>query len=110
MGIRLALDDFGTGYSSLTYLSRFPLDELKVDRSFVKGLPVERDSLAIVSAILALARELELKVVAEGVDNREQLQFLRARQCHEYQGYLCSRPAPSEAFANLVRKTLPPVA
>jgi diguanylate cyclase len=106
MGIKLALDDFGTGYSSLTYLSRFPLDELKIDRSFVTGLPVERDSIAIVSAILALARELELKVIAEGVDNREQLQFLRSRQCQEYQGYLCSRPAPAEAFASLVRKTL----
>jgi diguanylate cyclase (GGDEF)-like protein len=106
MGIKLALDDFGTGYSSLTYLSRFPLDELKIDRSFVTGLPVEGDSVAIVSAILALARELELKVVAEGVENREQLQFLRSRQCHEYQGYLCSRPAPAEAFANLVRKTI----
>jgi diguanylate cyclase (GGDEF)-like protein len=108
MGVKLALDDFGTGYSSLTYLSRFPLDELKIDRSFVTGLPVERDSIAIVSAILALARELELKVVAEGVENREQLQFLRSRQCQEYQGYLCSRPAPAEAFANLLRKTMIP--
>jgi EAL domain-containing protein (putative c-di-GMP-specific phosphodiesterase class I) len=106
MGIKLALDDFGTGYSSLTYLSRFPLDELKIDRSFISGLPVERDSIAIVSAILALARELELKVVAEGVENRDQLQFLRSRRCQEYQGYLCSRPAPAEAFANLLRKTM----
>jgi EAL domain-containing protein (putative c-di-GMP-specific phosphodiesterase class I) len=106
MGVKLALDDFGTGYSSFSYLSRFPLDELKIDRSFVSGLPVERDSIAIVGAIIALARELELKVVAEGVETREQLQFLRSRHCQEYQGYLCSRPAPAEAFANLVRKTI----
>ena len=104
MGLKLSADDFGTGYSSLTYLSRFPLDELKIDRSFVQGLPVERDSIAIVGAIIALARELELKVVAEGVETPEQLQFLRSRRCDEYQGYLCSRPAPAEPFANLLRR------
>jgi diguanylate cyclase (GGDEF)-like protein len=104
MGLKLAVDDFGTGYSSLTYLSRFPLDELKIDRSFVSGLPGERHSLAIVGAIIALARELNLRVVAEGVETREQLQFLRARECDEYQGYLCSRPAPPEAFAILMRR------
>jgi EAL domain-containing protein (putative c-di-GMP-specific phosphodiesterase class I) len=104
MGLKLAVDDFGTGYSSLTYLSRFPLDELKIDRSFVSGLPAERHSLAIVGAIIALARELNLRVVAEGVETREQLQFLRSRECDEYQGYLCSRPAPPEAFAILMRR------
>jgi len=104
MGLKLAVDDFGTGYSSLTYLKRFPLDQLKVDRSFVSGLPEERDSLAIVGAIIALARELNLKVVAEGVETKEQLHFLRSRACDEYQGYLCSRPAPPEAFAILIRR------
>jgi diguanylate cyclase (GGDEF)-like protein len=104
MGLKLAVDDFGTGYSSLTYLSRFPLDELKIDRSFVKGLPQERDCLAIVGAVIALARELNLRVVAEGVETKEQLQFLRSRSCDEYQGYLCSRPAPPEAFAILMRR------
>jgi EAL domain-containing protein (putative c-di-GMP-specific phosphodiesterase class I) len=103
MGLKLALDDFGTGYSSLAYLHRFPLDELKIDRSFVKGLPQE---IAIVGAIIALARELKLRVVAEGVETREQLQFLRSRACDEYQGYLCSRPAPPEAFAILMRRQL----
>ncbi len=104
MGLKLAVDDFGTGYSSFTYLSRFPLDELKIDRSFVKGLPQERDSLAIVRAIIAIGRELNLRVVAEGVETKEQLQFLRSRACDEYQGYLCSRPAPPEAFAILMRR------
>ncbi|HTS52722.1 MAG TPA: EAL domain-containing protein [Burkholderiales bacterium] len=104
MGLKLAVDDFGTGYSSLAYLKRFPLDELKIDRSFVKGLPQERDDLAIVGAIIALARELNLRVVAEGVETKEQLEFLRSRDCAEYQGYLCSRPAPPEAFAILMRR------
>jgi EAL domain-containing protein (putative c-di-GMP-specific phosphodiesterase class I) len=108
MGLKLSVDDFGTGYSSLTYLSRFPLDELKIDRSFVQGVPVERDSIAIVGAIIALARELELKVVAEGVETAEQLQFLRSRRCDEYQGYFCSRPAPAEPFANLLRRAVTP--
>jgi diguanylate cyclase (GGDEF)-like protein len=107
MGLSLAVDDFGTGYSSFTYLSRFPIDELKIDRSFVSGLPVERDSAAIVGAIIALSKQLELKVVAEGVETKAQLNFLRARECEEYQGYLCSRPAPPEAFASLLRKTAP---
>lgn len=106
MGIRLALDDFGTGYSSMTYLSRFPLDQLKIDRSFVSGLPAVREGAAIVGAIVALAKELGLEVVAEGVETSEQLQFLRARQCQEYQGYLCSRPAPADVFAKLVRRSL----
>jgi len=102
MGIKLALDDFGTGYSSMTHLSRFPLDQLKIDRSFVNGVPAVRESAAIVGAIVALGLEL----VAEGVETSEQLQFLRARQCQEYQGYLCSRPAPADVFAKLVRRSL----
>ena len=104
MGVKLAIDDFGTGYSCLSNLRRFPLDELKIDRSFVRGLPQERDDLAIVGTIIALARGLNLRVVAEGVETKEQLQFLRSRECDEYQGYLCSRPAPPEAFAILMRR------
>ena len=106
MGIKLALDDFGTGYSSMTHLSRFPLDQLKIDRSFVSGLPAVRESAAIVGAIIALGRELGMELVAEGVETSEQLQFLRSRQCQEYQGYLCSRPAPADVFAKLVRRSL----
>jgi diguanylate cyclase (GGDEF)-like protein len=104
MGVRLSVDDFGTGYSSLTYLSRFPLDELKIDRSFLKGLPEERESIAIVSAIIALARALGLKVVAEGVETHEQLAFLHSRKCSEFQGYLCSRPVPPEPLLNLLKR------
>jgi diguanylate cyclase (GGDEF)-like protein len=110
MGVRLSVDDFGTGYSSLTYLSRFPIDELKIDRTFVRGLPGERQNAAIVGAILVLGRELGMKVVAEGVETKEQLQFLAQRRCNEFQGYLCSRPAPAEQFAQLVRKGLPQAA
>ena len=106
MGLKLAVDDFGTGYSSFTYLSRFPIDELKIDRSFLVGLPDERDNLAIVRAIIALARELGLRVVAEGVETKQQLEFLRSRACDEYQGFLCSRPAPPEAFVILMRRQL----
>jgi diguanylate cyclase (GGDEF)-like protein len=108
MGVKLSVDDFGTGYSSLTYLSRFPLDELKIDRSFLKGLPEERESIAIVSAIIALARALGLKVVAEGVETHEQLAFLHSRKCTEFQGYLCSRPVPPEPLLNLLKRAAAP--
>jgi len=104
-GIRLSMDDFGTGYSSLTYLKRFPIDELKIDRAFISGVPAERDSMAIVAAIIAMARALGLKVVAEGVETEEQLKFLRSLRCDAYQGYYCSRPVPSEPFADLLRRS-----
>jgi diguanylate cyclase (GGDEF)-like protein len=106
VGIRLSVDDFGTGYSSLTYLSRFPIDELKIDRSFVTGVEDDCHSRAIVSAILALARELNLTTVAEGVETPAQLAFLRIRQCDEYQGFLCSPPVPAQTFEGLVRRAL----
>jgi diguanylate cyclase (GGDEF)-like protein len=105
MGVKLSVDDFGTGYSSLTYLSRFPLDELKIDQSFLKGLPEERESIAIVSAIIALGRALGMKVVAEGVETPEQLAFLQSRRCSEFQGNLCSRPVPPEPLFNLLKRT-----
>jgi EAL domain-containing protein (putative c-di-GMP-specific phosphodiesterase class I) len=91
-GLTLSIDDFGTGYSSLGYLRQFPVDALKIDRSFVKDLPDSSDAAAICAAIIAMARELKLKVIAEGVENATQLEFLRAHRCEQVQGYLISRP------------------
>ena len=104
MGVKIAIDDFGTGYSSFAYLGRFPIDEVKIDRSFIKSVPGERHSTAIVSAIVALSKEMNFNVVAEGVDDSTQLSFLRALGCQQYQGYLCSRPVPGNVFMDLVRK------
>jgi EAL domain-containing protein (putative c-di-GMP-specific phosphodiesterase class I) len=91
-GLSLSIDDFGTGYSSLGYLRQFPVDALKIDRSFVNDLPVNSDAVAICSAIIAMARELKLIVIAEGVETDAQLEFLRAQGCDQVQGYLISKP------------------
>jgi diguanylate cyclase (GGDEF)-like protein/PAS domain S-box-containing protein len=91
-GMMLSIDDFGTGYSSLGYLRQFPVDALKIDRSFVKDLPESTDAAAICAAIIAMARELKLKVIAEGVETRQQIEFLRAHRCDQAQGYLISKP------------------
>jgi len=106
MGVKVAIDDFGTGYSSFTYLSRFPIDELKIDRSFIHGLTSQRGSPAIVGAMIALGRALNLQVVAEGVETPQQLEFLRARNCHQYQGFLCSRPAPPGPLTTLLQRSI----
>ncbi len=98
MGIGLALDDFGTGYSSLSYIKRFPITKVKVDRAFVRDLPADRESVAIVQAVTAMARSLGLKVVAEGVETQEQLDVLRDLGCDEGQGYLIGRPVTDRAF------------
>jgi len=100
-GIRIALDDFGTGYSSLSYLKRFPIDVVKIDRSFVRGLNKDADDEAITLAIIAMARSLNLKVVAEGVETKEQLTFLREHNCDLVQGYYYSPAVPAEAIEAL---------
>jgi diguanylate cyclase (GGDEF)-like protein/PAS domain S-box-containing protein len=101
LGVRLSLDDFGTGYSSLSYLKSFPLDKLKVDRSFIKDMPEDASDTKLVEAMLAIARTLELKVVAEGVETSEQLSSLRAMGCDAIQGYYCYRPLSQEDMAAL---------
>lgn len=103
LGIAVSIDDFGTGYSSLGYLRKFPIDTLKIDQSFVRAL-AEEDDAAIVTAILHMARALKLRVVAEGVEDEEQLRFLREQACDEAQGYLISKPLSGEAFLQFVRE------
>jgi diguanylate cyclase (GGDEF)-like protein len=102
MGVLVSVDDFGTGYSSMTYLRRFPIDKLKIDRGFLKDLITSSDDAAIVRAIISLAHSLRLKVVAEGVETPEQLRFLRTLGCDQYQGYHFSPPLPASEFARLV--------
>jgi EAL domain-containing protein (putative c-di-GMP-specific phosphodiesterase class I) len=102
LGVQLAIDDFGTGYSSLGYLRQFPVDALKIDRSFVKDLHTSDDDAAICAAIIAMARELKLKVIAEGVENVEQLEFLRSHKCDQVQGYLVGAPMPVAELQKLL--------
>ncbi|AVR96283.1 bifunctional diguanylate cyclase/phosphodiesterase [Pseudoduganella armeniaca] len=110
LGVALSIDDFGTGYSSLSYLRTFPIDVLKIDRTFVGQIDGDSDQAAIVVSIIALAHNLQLKVIAEGVETAEQLAFLRAHECDQVQGYYFSRPVPAEEFAALAQATASGVA
>jgi EAL domain-containing protein (putative c-di-GMP-specific phosphodiesterase class I) len=103
MGVLVSVDDFGTGYSSMSYLRRFPIDKLKIDRSFVSEVMSRPEDASIVRAIVSLAHSLRLKVVAEGVESAEQLEFLRTLGCDQYQGYHYSAALPPGEFAELAR-------
>jgi EAL domain-containing protein (putative c-di-GMP-specific phosphodiesterase class I) len=106
LGVRLAIDDFGVGYSSLTHLKRFPIDTLKVDRSFIRDIPQDLEDKAITEAIIAMGKSLNLTVVAEGVETLEQETFLRDHACDETQGFYFSMPISSDQFAELLRRRI----
>jgi diguanylate cyclase (GGDEF)-like protein/PAS domain S-box-containing protein len=106
-GVKIAIDDFGTGYSSLSYLRKFPVDALKIDQSFVRQISTAGDDTTIVTAVIGMAHSLKLRVVAEGVETLEELEFLRAQKCDEAQGFYFSRPIPPGRFAELLRTGIP---
>lgn len=107
-GIRLSLDDFGTGYSSLSYLKQFPLDTLKIDKSFINDISTDPNDRAIVAAITVMAQQLKLEVVAEGVETEAQLEFLRELRCHSVQGYYFSKPLPADQVPFFLQGKLAP--
>ena len=101
-GLSISIDDFGTGFSSLAYLKQFPITTLKIDRSFIRNLPDDEHDKTIIGLVMSLAKSLGMSVVAEGVETREQFDFLRQLHCEEFQGYLCSRPLPPEEFEQFI--------
>jgi diguanylate cyclase (GGDEF)-like protein len=107
LGVRISIDDFGTGYSSLAYLTRFPIDTLKIDQSFIRDITRDADDAALTAAMIAMAHNLNLQVVAEGVETEQQLAFLMAGHCDRMQGFLFSRPLPPDAVERALSLTLP---
>jgi EAL domain-containing protein (putative c-di-GMP-specific phosphodiesterase class I) len=106
LGVGLSIDDFGTGYSSLAYLRHFPIDEIKIDRSFVDGLGRDEFDSTLVAAVVSIANAIGVRVVAEGVETTEQLDMLRDLGCSHLQGYLLARPAPAEKCLSILRSPL----
>ena len=104
LGVHLAIDDFGTGYSSLAYLKLFPLDVLKIDKSFIDDIPEDNDDMEITATIIAMAKTLRMKVIAEGVETAEQMAFLAERKCDLYQGYYSSKPLPANEFEDYINQ------
>ena len=102
LGVRLSIDDFGTGYSSLNYLKYFPLDEIKIDKSFVRDIPARWDDVAIAKAIFTLAHSLNMRVLAEGIETSMQLEFMRLHDCDEIQGFLFSKPVTSQELSDML--------
>ena len=105
LGIHLSIDDFGTGYSSLSYLKNLPVNTLKIDKSFTDDIILHSDEVPIVASIIALAKNLKLNVVAEGVESYEQVRYLSAHGCNEIQGYYFSKPAPAEIVETLLKES-----
>lgn len=101
LGVHISIDDFGTGYSSLSYLRKFPIDRLKIAKPFIDGITEEKEDVAVVKAIIVLAKNLKLRVIAEGVETLQQLNILRSLQCDEIQGYVLGKPVPADLFTTL---------
>ena len=106
LGIRISIDDFGTGYSSLNYLKRLPISKIKIDKSFIRDICTDSEDEAIANAVISLGHNLRMKVIAEGVETKEQLEHLRAQGCDKIQGYYFSRPVPAEEFTKLLEREL----
>jgi EAL domain-containing protein (putative c-di-GMP-specific phosphodiesterase class I) len=107
MGIKIALDDFGIGYSSLSYLQKFPIDTIKIDKSFVRGLPGDPNNVSIVTAICSMAQGLKMNLIAEGVEKAEQLNFLHSLNCNDAQGFLFSKALPGNEITGLLMRNGP---